>query len=274
MTDFWSSTAGPPPTASLNKRVTREAQLVDDEGDAVVGMSRRRERLHAKVARLDGARRHLEPIALHELVVAGDVIGVPVRQQQVRRRQPMALDRLDQRLERGTAVHEDGDSALLGGEDVRVREPGRMQAPLDEHGGTGTERPPLGVVSTAVRTGSRARGKTVSLGSESRMRRIALVLVALAFVVAVAACGGEEDQAAEPETTEGTLPETTETDTETETTDTGGTGAEGDPVAGKEVFVGAGGCGSCHTFSDAGTSGTIGPTSTSRKPASSSRSTA
>jgi mono/diheme cytochrome c family protein len=90
------------------------------------------------------------------------------------------------------------------------------------------------------------------------MRRIALVLVAFAFVFAVAACGGDEEASPEPETTEGTI--TTETDTtETETTDTGESGADGDPVAGKEVFVGAGGCGSCHTFSDAGTSGTIGP---------------
>jgi cytochrome c6 len=90
------------------------------------------------------------------------------------------------------------------------------------------------------------------------MRRIALVLVACAFVFAVAACGGEEEASPEPETTEGTLPTETE-DTETETEDTGESGADGDPVAGKEVFVGAGGCGSCHTFSDAGTSGTIGP---------------
>jgi mono/diheme cytochrome c family protein len=90
------------------------------------------------------------------------------------------------------------------------------------------------------------------------MRRIALVLVAFAFVFAVAACGGDEEASPEPETTEGTITTDTET-TETETTDTGETGADGDPVAGKEVFLGAGGCGSCHTFSDAGTSGTIGP---------------
>lgn len=90
------------------------------------------------------------------------------------------------------------------------------------------------------------------------MRRIALALVALVFVVGVAACGGDEEASPEPETTEGTI--TTETtETETETTDTDETGAEGDPVAGKDVFLGAGGCGSCHTFSDAGTSGTIGP---------------
>ena len=36
-------------------------------------------------------------------------------------------------------------------------------------------------------------------------------------------------------------------------------GAEGDPAAGKEVFVGSAGCGGCHTLADAGTSGTIGP---------------
>jgi cytochrome c6 len=38
-----------------------------------------------------------------------------------------------------------------------------------------------------------------------------------------------------------------------------GGGGQGDPVAGKEVFLGAGGCGSCQTFADAGTTGTVGP---------------
>jgi cytochrome c6 len=33
----------------------------------------------------------------------------------------------------------------------------------------------------------------------------------------------------------------------------------GDPTAGKEVFLSAGGCGSCHTLADAGTTGTVGP---------------
>src|ERR671915_2382830 len=90
------------------------------------------------------------------------------------------------------------------------------------------------------------------------MRRIALALVALVFMLGVAACGGDEEASPEPETTEGTITTETET-TETETTDTGETGADGDPVAGKAVFVGPGGCGSCPPFSDAGTSGTIGP---------------
>lgn len=92
------------------------------------------------------------------------------------------------------------------------------------------------------------------------MHRIALAVVALVFVLGVAACGGEEEASPEPETTTGEI--TTET-TATETTDTetttGEEPTEGDPVAGKDVFLGAGGCGACHTFADAGTSGTIGP---------------
>jgi mono/diheme cytochrome c family protein len=96
--------------------------------------------------------------------------------------------------------------------------------------------------------------------------------------VAATGCGGEEEQTATPETVEGGLPtETTETETTaTETTDTTETGttetettettetettpeAEGDPAAGKEVFLGASACGTCHTLADAGTSGTVGP---------------
>jgi cytochrome c553 len=110
------------------------------------------------------------------------------------------------------------------------------------------------------------------------MRRAALVLVLLAAVLGVAAvgCGGEEEQSATPETVEGTTTETTDTETtetettetettepettETETTETETTPAvEGDPVAGKEVFLGASACGGCHTLADAGSSGTVGP---------------
>jgi cytochrome c6 len=106
------------------------------------------------------------------------------------------------------------------------------------------------------------------------MRRIALALVALLFVFAVAACGGEEEATPEPDDTTGEITTTeteteetetetdgeqTETQTEGEETETGGTGVEGDPAAGKEVFLGASGCGSCHTFADAGTNGNIGP---------------
>ncbi len=111
--------------------------------------------------------------------------------------------------------------------------------------------------------------------------RTALILAALTLVLAVgvaAGCGGEEEATPTPDTITGTVTtdttetETTETETtETETTETTGTGTEttettdtapaagGDPAAGKEVFLGVGGCGSCHTFADAGTSGSIGP---------------
>ena len=102
------------------------------------------------------------------------------------------------------------------------------------------------------------------------MRRAALLLVVLvgALGLAAAGCGGEETQTATPETIEGgtTTTETTTTDTETtqtettetETTETG-PALEGDPVAGKEVFLGASACGGCHTLADAGATGAVGP---------------
>jgi cytochrome c553 len=114
------------------------------------------------------------------------------------------------------------------------------------------------------------------------MRRTAFLFVLLVAAVGVmaAGCGQEQEQTATPETVEGTTPmetETTETDTtetettETETTETDETettqtettattpAVEGDPAAGKEVFLGASACGTCHTLADAGTSGTVGP---------------
>jgi len=111
------------------------------------------------------------------------------------------------------------------------------------------------------------------------MRRTALLLVLLvaAFGAVAVGCGQEQEQAATPETVEGeittptetTETETTETETETtetdetetaetETTDTTPT-VEGDPVAGKEVFLGASACGGRHTLADAGSSGAVGP---------------
>jgi mono/diheme cytochrome c family protein len=80
------------------------------------------------------------------------------------------------------------------------------------------------------------------------MRRLALLLAALTLVVGAAACGGEEDVTATPETVQGTLP----------TTETGGAAGEGDSAKGKEIFASAG-CGGCHTFGPAGSSGTVGP---------------
>ncbi len=79
------------------------------------------------------------------------------------------------------------------------------------------------------------------------VRKLVLLLAALVLVVAIPACGGEEEEQALPETVEGTLP-----------TDTGGAAAEGDPAKGKSIYASAG-CGGCHTFSAAGSTGTVGP---------------
>ena len=117
------------------------------------------------------------------------------------------------------------------------------------------------------------------------MRRTALLLVLLvaALGVAAAGCGGEEQQSATPETVEGqvttTTTETQTTESEstttetTETTQTTGTtttettpAAQGDPVAGKQVFLGSSACGGCHTLADAGSSGNVGPNLDDAKP--------
>ena len=42
------------------------------------------------------------------------------------------------------------------------------------------------------------------------------------------------------------------------TTETGGAASEGDSRKGKEIFASAG-CGGCHTYGPAGSSGTVGP---------------
>jgi cytochrome c6 len=94
---------------------------------------------------------------------------------------------------------------------------------------------------------------------------IVLFAVQMTAVVLLAELGEEHEEVAAPtETTptETTPTETTPTETTpTETTPTETTPAEGtgDPVAGKDVFLTAGGCGSCHTLADAGTTGTVGP---------------
>lgn len=91
---------------------------------------------------------------------------------------------------------------------------------------------------------------TARRGRLAAVRRAALIAVVGLFL---AGCGGEETTAPLPETVEGgTTPTQTETGTTTEPE------AQGDPAAGKQVFA-ANGCGSCHTFEPAGSSGTTGP---------------
>ena len=62
-----------------------------------------------------------------------DVIRVAVRAQEVRRGEPLALDDLEQRLERRAAVDEHGHPARLVADDVRVRELPRVHRALDDH---------------------------------------------------------------------------------------------------------------------------------------------
>lgn len=64
-------------------------------------------------------------------------------------------------------------------------------------------------------------------------RSIALFLITIVAVLGAVACGGDGS--------DGTATETTTEESS----------------AGREVFVAS--CGSCHTFSDAGTSGAVGP---------------
>ena len=85
-----------------------------------------------------------------------------------------------------------------------------------------------------------------SASASVSVRRIALALVVLVLCVGVTACGGDDDTDATTTTEETTTDETTTTeDTTTEA------------AAGREIFVAN--CGSCHTLSDAGTSGAVGP---------------
>ncbi len=105
----------------------------DDERDAVVGVPGRRERSIRSPPVSTGPDVISSAEALDELVVAGDVIGVAVGDEKVRRRDALALDRLEERLERRAAVDEDRRPAGLVGEQEGVREPGRVHAPLDDH---------------------------------------------------------------------------------------------------------------------------------------------
>lgn len=64
---------------------------------------------------------------------------------------------------------------------------------------------------------------------------------------------GSETTSTETGTTETTTGETTTAETTTEPE------GQGDPTAGKEVFLDVAACGSCHTLADAGTTGAVGP---------------
>ena len=69
----------------------------------------------------------------------------------------------------------------------------------------------------------------------------------MAVAALAAGCGSGKTVSPTPQTVEGTLPTTTQA-----------TAAKGDAVSGKKLFA-SNGCGGCHTFKPAGSSGKVGP---------------
>jgi mono/diheme cytochrome c family protein len=88
------------------------------------------------------------------------------------------------------------------------------------------------------------------------------VLVAIALVIAMLAAvevwGEEEPEGGEPAAETGAAGAPGEETGGGETTTGEGGAGGGDAARGKELFASEG-CGGCHTFEDAGTSGTVGP---------------
>ena len=74
---------------------------------------------------------------------------------------------------------------------------------------------------------------------------VAFLVILGALALVGAGCGGDDNESSSP-------PPATTTET---TTNGGGTG---DATKGKAIFASAG-CGGCHTFSEAGSSGSVGP---------------
>ena len=86
-----------------------------------------------------------------------------------------------------------------------------------------------------------------------------LLLIAL-FALLLVGCGGGKETTATAESVDTTATQTDTGETGTGETATGGDNeaVKGDADAGKQVFA-SNGCGSCHTFQPAGSSGTTGP---------------
>jgi mono/diheme cytochrome c family protein len=93
------------------------------------------------------------------------------------------------------------------------------------------------------------------------MRRVTFSLLLVLAALALAGCS-EGTVDATPETVVGEVP--TET-TETGSADLPALALTGDATAGAAIFESAG-CGSCHTLSAAGSSGTVGPNLDDAKP--------
>ena len=101
-------------------------------------------------------REDAQPEAVLEQAVVGDVVGVRVRRQQVRGVHVEPLDGGEQGLDRGAGVDEDGGSAGPVGDQVGVREPPRIHAPLDDHGAG--SMPAEGLLASRGEPPGRGRG--------------------------------------------------------------------------------------------------------------------
>jgi len=104
------------------------------------------------------------------------------------------------------------------------------------------------------------------------MRGLALFAAVVLLAFPTAGCGGGEEDDTAPDNvtttaTGGGGGTTTDEGTTTAegTTTEGEEGGQGDPAKGKQIFA-AQGCGSCHTLSDAGSSGSVGPNLDDAKP--------
>ena len=203
----------------------------------------RRRRAGAGVRRPRRARRRVEP---------RDRRGLRRPRRALRHLpRPSRAFRLDRDLQRVAArdprgrtrrprVLRDAQATLPGRRRVPRRDRGlpRRQRLADEGRGVRGDR-----LLRAARVVGFARARRDRIPD---VRKLVLLLAALVLVVAIPACGGEEEEQALPETVEGTLPADT------------GAATEGDAANGKKVFASAG-CGGCHTFAAAGSTGTVGP---------------
>lgn len=83
-----------------------------------------------------------------------------------------------------------------------------------------------------------------------RRRHVTIAVSAVAVLGAgvAAGCGAQGTASPTPQTVVGTVPKPA-----------GPGKLKGNPANGKTVFLSVGGCGSCHTFTPAGSSGKIGP---------------
>ncbi len=94
-----------------------------------------------------------------------------------------------------------------------------------------------------------------------RRTHVVALLLVLAIGLLAGGCLDGTETTATPDEVVGTLPTTTP-----DTSNLPALELTGDPVAGKAVFTGSSGCTGCHTLSDAGATGTVGPNLDEAKP--------